>query len=76
MVNTTHFLSQKKKQYMGEKRQLIHSIITVAKLGELTLCKAFCPPHPFNFYKSPDGISISSSLLMWKFCSKHIGGRV
>lgn len=57
---------------MGEKRQLIHSIITVAKLGELTLCKAFCPPHPYNFYKSPDGISISSSLLMWKFCSKHI----
>lgn len=65
-----------KKQNMGQKRQLIHPIIIVAKLGELTLCKAFCPLHPFNFYKSLDGIIISSSLLMWKFCSKHIGGRV
>lgn len=36
---------ERKKQYMGKKTQIKYPII-VAKLGELTLCKAFCPSHP------------------------------
>lgn len=49
-VNTTYFsLSKKKKkkdQYMGTETQFKHPIIIVAKLRELTLCKAFCSPYP------------------------------
>lgn len=37
---------EREKRYMGKKTQIKYPIIIVAKLGELTLCKAFCPSHP------------------------------
>ena len=40
------FLKKKKDQYMGTETQFKHPIIIVAKLRELTLCKAFCSPYP------------------------------
>ena len=49
---------------MGKKTQIKYAIIIVAKLGGLTLCKAFCPPHPrLTFTKAQ--MELSSPPVYW-----------